>query len=212
MHILNKLFSKVFVITIGTSNERYDYISSYLTNLNINYELRVSVNKNFFESKYHSIHSINQSEQSLSSQYASIFYENYYKNIDSFVVLEDDNMFCDDFEYKFENFFKWLPNDWDVIHLGDYNDETNIKKESVNEYVDRLYLKYTTNCIIFRSTENYKKIAEMVDKSQYQIDYVLNHFYTNNLLKCYCPTTQLSKQLSYRKGIDSIKKFESLIR
>ena len=53
MHILNKLFSKVFVITIGTSNERYDYISSYLTNLNINYELRVSVNKNFFESKYH---------------------------------------------------------------------------------------------------------------------------------------------------------------
>ncbi len=52
MHILNKLFSKVFVITIGTSNERYDYISSYLTNLNINYELRVSVNKNFFESIY----------------------------------------------------------------------------------------------------------------------------------------------------------------
>jgi len=212
MHILNKFFQKVFVITVGIPNERYAYISSYLNKLNIEYELRVSANKKFFESKYHGDHNINQSEQSLSSQYASIFYENYYRNIDSFVILEDDNMFCDDFESKFENFFNWLPNDWDVIHLGDYNDETNIKKESVNQYVDRLYLKYTTNCMIFRNIENYKNIAEMVDKSQYQIDFVLNHFYINNLLKCYCPTTQLTNQLSYRKRVDSIKKFESLIR
>ena len=212
MHILNKFFQKVFVITVGIPNERYTYISSYLNKLNIEYELRVSANKKFFESKYQGDHNINQSEQSLSSQYASIFYENYYRNIDSFVILEDDNMFCDDFESKFENFFNWLPNDWDVIHLGDYNDETNIKKESVNQYVDRLYLKYTTNCMIFRNIENYKNIAEMVDKSQYQIDFVLNHFYINNLLKCYCPTTQLTNQLSYRKQVDSIKKFESLIR
>ena len=212
MHILNKFFQKVFVITVGIPNERYTYISSYLNKLNIEYELRVSANKKFFESKYHGDHNINQSEQSLSSQYASIFYENYYRNIDSFVILEDDNMFCDDFESKFENFFNWLPNDWDVIHLGDYNDETNIKKESVNQYVDRLYLKYTTNCMIFRNIENYKNIAEMVDKSQYQIDFILNHFYINNLLKCYCPTTQLTNQLSYRKRVDSIKKFESLIR
>ena len=212
MHILNKFFQKVFVITVGIPNERYTYISSYLNKLNIEYELRVSANKKFFESKYHGDHNINQSEQSLSSQYASIFYENYYRNIDSFVILEDDNMFCDDFESKFENFFNWLPNDWDVIHLGDYNDETNIKKESVNQYVDRLYLKYTTNCMIFRNIENYKNIAEMVDKSQYQIDFILNHFYINNLLKCYCPTTQLTNQLSYRKQVDSIKKFESLIR
>lgn len=212
MHILNKFFQKVFVITVGIPNERYTYISSYLNKLNIEYELRVSANKKFFESKYHGDHNINQSEQSLSSQYASIFYENYYRNIDSFVILEDDNVFCDDFESKFENFFNWLPNDWDVIHLGDYSDETNIKKESVNKYVDRLYLKYTTNCMIFRNIENYKNIAEMVDKSQYQIDFVLNHFYINNLLKCYSPDTQLTNQLSYRKGIDSIKKFESLIR
>ena len=66
--------------------------------------------------------------------------------------------------------------------------------------------------MIFRNIENYKNIAEMVDKSQYQIDFILNHFYINNLLKCYCPTTQLTNQLSYRKQVDSIKKFESLIR
>ena len=90
MHILNKFFQKVFVITVGIPNERYTYISSYLNKLNIEYELRVSANKKFFESKYHGDHNINQSEQSLSSQYASIFYENYYRNIDSFVILEDD--------------------------------------------------------------------------------------------------------------------------
>lgn len=212
MHILNKLFEKVLVITIGLPNERYEYISSYLSKLNIEHEIRVSVNKNFFEPKSHNNHDINQSELSLTSLYSSIFYENYYNNISSFVVLEDDNMFCDGFESKFENFFKSIPNDWDIIHLGDYTDENNIKKENINKYVDRLYLKYTTNCMIFRNIENYKIIAEMIDRSRYQIDYVLNHFYINNILKCYSPAEQLTNQLSYRKGIDSVKKFESLIR
>lgn len=214
MHTLNKLFQKVFVITVGLPNERYEYISSYLKKLNIQYEIRVSVNKNFFELKHHGDHNINQSEQSLSSQYASIFYENYYQNIDSFVILEDDNSFCDDFESKFECFFKYVPNDWDVIHLGDYNDESNIKKESVNKYVDRLYLKYTTSFMIFRNIENYKIIADLIVGSQYQIDYVLNHFYINNILKCYSPSEQLAYQLSYRdwENKSENKLFKSLIR
>lgn len=71
---------------------------------------------------------------------------------------------------------------------------------------------YTTNCMIFRNKENYKMIAESIDESQYQIDYVLNNFYINNLLNCYSPKSKLTQQLSYRKGIDSVKKFESLIR
>ena len=78
MHILNKFFQKVFVITTGCPNERYEYISSYLNRINLNFELRVSVNKSFFTTKTDSNHEINQSEQSLSSQYASIFYENYF--------------------------------------------------------------------------------------------------------------------------------------
>jgi hypothetical protein len=212
MHILNKFFQKVFVITTGCPNERYEYISSYLNRINLNFELRVSVNKSFFTTKIWLNHEMNQSEQSLSSIYASIFYENYFNKIDSFVVLEDDNIFCDEFESKFQTFFQHLPNEWDVLHLGDYNLKENIKSENVNEYVDKIYLKYTTNCMVFRNIENYKIIAEMIDRSQYQIDYVLNHFYINNILKCYSPVEQLTNQLSYRKGIDSVKKFESLIR
>ena len=212
MHILNKFFQKVFVITTGCPNERYEYISSYLNRINLNFELRVSVNKSFFTTKTDSNHEINQSEQSLSSQYASIFYENYFNKIDSFVVLEDDNIFCDEFESKFQTFFHHLPNEWDVLHLGDYNLKDNIKSENVNQYVDKIYLKYTTNCMAFRNKENFKNISELIEKSHYQIDYVLNDFYLKKLLNCYSPTIQLTQQLSYRKGIDSVKKFESLIR
>ena len=212
MHILNKFFQKVFVITTGCPNERYEYISSYLNRINLNFELRVSVNKSFFTTKTDSNHEINQSEQSLSSQYASIFYENYFNKIDSFVVLEDDNIFCDKFESKFQTFFQHLPNEWDVLHLGDYNLKDNIKSENVNQYVDKIYLKYTTNCMAFRNKEKFKNISELIEKSHYQIDYVLNDFYLKKLLNCYSPTIQLTQQLSYRKGIDSVKKFESLIR
>ena len=62
-------------------------LNYFFNQINLNFELRVSVNKSFFTTKTDSNHEINQSEQSLSSQYASIFYENYFNKIDSFVVF-----------------------------------------------------------------------------------------------------------------------------
>jgi hypothetical protein len=212
MHILTKLFEKVFVITIGLPNERYEYFSNYLKKENINFDIRVATNKNFFQTCYDGKHEINQSEQSLSSQYASIFYECYYNDINQFVILEDDTEFVDDFEIKFNLFFNNLPNDWDVLHLGDYSIEEYIKKEKVNEYVDRVYIKYTTNCMIFRGKENFIKIANRVIESKYQMDFVLNSLYINKQLNCYTPNCSLTNQLSYRLGVDNEKKFISLLR
>ena len=76
-HVLNKLFQQVFVITTGLPNERYTHFYNYLKDQNINFDIRVAVDKNFFETRYDGTHEINRSEQSLSSQYASIFYECY---------------------------------------------------------------------------------------------------------------------------------------
>jgi|688.fasta_scaffold06162_15 hypothetical protein len=211
-HVLNKLFQQVFVITTGLPNERYTHFYNYLKDQNINFDIRVAVDKNFFETRYDGTHEINRSEQSLSSQYASIFYECYYTNVDSFVVIEDDNVFCQDFEDQFNIFFNNVPSDWDVLHLGDYLLDQNIKKEKINNYVDKIYIKYTTNCMIFRNKENFIKIAECAIRSKYQIDFVLNSLYNNKEINCYAPNRSLTNQLSYRVGVDSENKFKSLIR
>lgn len=218
MHILNKLFSKVFLITINPPNERVSYISEYFSKIELMYDLRVSINQKFFEVINDGQHEINSSEQSLTSAYSSILYECFYKKLKNIVILEDDNIFVDGFEEKFEIFYKNLPDKWDILHLGndpDMTDQPNewIKLESINKYAAKVKLKYATNCTIFNTFDNYKIIADKIVSSRYQIDYVLNDFFQNDSLIGYSPTEPLTRQLSSRQSHNtSEKRFKSLIR
>jgi len=221
MHILNELFSKVFVITVNPPNERASYISDYFSTLNLNYDLRVSTNKSFFHTQYDGNTEINTSEQSLASTYSSILYECFYKQIERIVIIEDDNIFVDRFEEKFGIFYKNLPDTWDVLHLGndrDLKDQTNdwIKLEHINQYVGKVKLKFTTNCTMFNKWTNYKIIADKIVDSKYPIDIILIDFFQRDSLIAYSPTTPLTNQLSSRESLQSPntseKRFNSLIR
>jgi GR25 family glycosyltransferase involved in LPS biosynthesis len=215
MHILNKYFNKIYVITVCPPNERVSHIYSYFKSINLNFELRVSSHTNFLKNFIYGNASVNENEQSLTSNYASIIYESYYNNLENFVILEDDNFFNNNFENDFEYFYKNLPTDWDVLHLSDYNIEEYINKQHINEFCDRIFLKYTTNCMIFKNSDKYKLIADSCVNSRYPIDYVLNSLYANKILTAYAPKKNLTHQLSYRSENErqlSNKKFNSLIK
>jgi len=215
MHILNRLFKKIYVITVSPPNDRIIHFTNYFKNIDLTFDLRISSHKKFFNEFIHGETHINESEQSLTANYASIIYESYYNDIENFVILEDDNIFNDNFNEEFELFYKNLPDDWDVLHLSDYDIEQHILKKSINDYCDRIFIKYTTNCMIFRNPTRYKSIADVCINSKYPIDYVLNSLYQENKLISYAPTKKLTYQSSYRVESENIlpnKKFSSLIR
>jgi hypothetical protein len=214
MNVLNDLFTKVFLITINPPNDRIDYITDHLREVDLNYDLRVAFDRRFTSNINHEWGIVYPEEQSLSSTYASILCESFYKRYGSIVIIEDDTQFIPTFEESFAQFYTNTPSDWDVLHLGDYDNADNIKIVNVNEYVDRVFVKFTTNCIILKNEKSH--YLDMYDKivgSKYPVDHVFNHFYENELLKCYCPTKKLTDQLSYRPDESpSGKVFKSLLR
>lgn len=211
MHVFNKVFDKIFLITTDLPNERYSYISNHLNGCGIDYDMRIAPPKDFYNTRYVGEHDINCSEQSLSSEYASLIMESIYKKYKSVVFIEDDTKFSENFNEDFMLFYNNTPPDWDILHLGDYKVESYIKKTNINQYVDKLQLKYTTNCIILKNKDdNLNNIYNKIKSSRYQIDFVLNTFYESDL-NCYSPTNQLTEQLSYRDE-DPKKMFKSLIR
>lgn len=217
MHILNKLFSKVFLVTINPPNSRYELLVEYYNSIGLNYDLRVSINQKFFEVIYDGTHEINSSEQSLASAYTSIFYESYYKNFDSIVILEDDNRFVENFEELFLEFYNNTPTDWNFLNLSNYQlgyhkTEENYIVTSINEYVNKIKIKHSSNCTIFRYPTTYKMIADKIVSCKYPVDLVMTDFSYNNSLNSYSPSIDITNQLSTRISDVPIDKFKSLIR
>jgi len=148
MHILNKLFSKIFLVSTNPPNSRYESFAKYYNSFGLNYDLRISTDSSYFRKIYDGSFEINEQEQSLESAYTSIFYESYYKNFESIVILEDDNRFVDNFEERFLEFYNNIPTDWDFLNLSSYQLGYHKNKEnyivtSVNEYVNKIKIKHS---------------------------------------------------------------------
>ena len=60
--------------------------------------------------------------------------------------------------------------------------EENYIVTSVNDYVNKIKIKYSSNCMIFRSPITYKMIADKIVSSKYPVDLVMIDFSYNNLL------------------------------
>ena len=217
MHILNKLFSKVFLLTTNPPNSRYESFVEYYNSIGLNYDLRISTNSSYFKKIYDGSFEINEQEQSLESAYTSIFYESYYKNFESIVILEDDNRFVDNFEEQFLEFYNNVPTDWDFLNLSNYQLGYHKNKEnyivtSVNEYVNKIKIKHSSNCTIFRYPTTYKMIADKIVGCKYPVDLVMTDFSYNNLLNSYSPLIDITNQLSTRISDVPEDRFKSLIR
>ena len=217
MHILNTLFSDVFLITIAPPNPRYSYFTNHCKDVGLEYKLRIAPRPEYFYKAYDGLFEINEKEQSLQSAYCSIFYEAYYKNLDSIVILEDDNQFLENFENSFLNFYNNIPNDWDFLNLSNYQLGYHKNKEnyivtSVNEYVNKIKIKHSSNCTIFRYPTTYKMIADKIVGCKYPVDLVMTDFSYNNLLNSYSPSIDITNQLSTRISDVPIDRFKSLIR
>ena len=205
------------MLTTNPPNSRYESFVEYYNSIGLNYDLRISTNSSYFKKIYDGSFEINEQEQSLESAYTSIFYESYYKNFESIVILEDDNRFVDNFEEQFLEFYNNVPTDWDFLNLSNYQLGYHKNKEnyivtSVNEYVNKIKIKHSSNCTIFRYPTTYKMIADKIVGCKYPVDLVMTDFSYNNLLNSYSPLIDITNQLSTRISDVPEDRFKSLIR
>lgn len=90
-----------------------------------------------------------------------------YKQI---LIFEDDVVFCDDLNKKFEEFYKHVPNDWDMLYLGGNH---NGKLEMISEHVGKAVQTYTTHAYAIRESV-YDVAIKLLSKATYEVDVTLS--------------------------------------
>jgi len=204
------IINKVYVITTYDAHIRHEFIANQMSIIDLEYELRVAPPKQFFTCiDLSDTEKIHTGAQSLSSAYSSLIAESILNKYKIVMIVEDDTKFYSNFKDEFLRFYANLPSNWDFLHLGDYTNNDHIHTENINEYVDKIFIKYTTNCMVLNITDNMVDVYEKIISSRLPIDYVFNHFYSSGL-NCYSPTSQLTSQQSYRSG-EPKKRFKSMI-
>jgi len=91
-------------------------------------------------------------------------------NLNSVLILEDDVEFSEQINH-IENFFSFLPEDWDMIYFGGNHNThwgSNAPKV-VNEKIYKLHLTYSSHCIGIHK-KAFHKILERIKKCDQPLD------------------------------------------
>lgn len=200
--MINSIVDKVFCITTVNS-DRINYIENHLKERSIDFDFFIAPESKIISEKINvkdSGNIDNRPAVSLTSAFVSIIEKSRISKYNSIAIIEDDCYFSKEWEYKFEEFYKNLPN-WDILNVG-YHPLQDIfsKKEFFNNFVFKpLDLHYTTHCMILKNTcfEEFLKISEENEYS-IPIDYIFIEIYKKQKLRSFCPKEQIIHQLSHR--------------
>jgi GR25 family glycosyltransferase involved in LPS biosynthesis len=116
--------------------------------------------------------------------------KNNYKTI---LIIEDDCVFFDEI-INFEDYFKLLPSDWDMLYMGgNHNTHMGVKPPlKINDKVVKLHSTYSAHFIGIKSSV-FDQIEELLEKSQQPLD--VEYVTLQKIFNCYSFTPALTSQL-----------------
>jgi GR25 family glycosyltransferase involved in LPS biosynthesis len=116
--------------------------------------------------------------------------KNNYKTI---LIIEDDCVFFDEI-INFEDYFKLLPSDWDMLYMGgNHNTHMGVKPPlKINDKVVKLHSTYSAHFIGIKSSV-FDQIEELLEKGQQPLD--VEYVTLQKIFNCYSFTPALTSQL-----------------
>ena len=96
-------------------------------------------------------------------------------------LFEDDIIFCDDFESRFENYIKNVPSDWDIMYLGAHFNDCK-SPTLINNYIYKVDECYMCCAMILNNKNKlFENIIEITKNESKPID----NYYHDDILKLF---------------------------
>jgi GR25 family glycosyltransferase involved in LPS biosynthesis len=121
-----------------------------------------------------------------------------YKNI---LIVEDDNIFSDDFIDYIKTYMKQVPDDWSLLYFGGNH---QFKNKALNINVEKIQHTLTTNCYAIK-TSVLPELLQFLPTETYKLEYPIDVLLTNLQKKynCYTSKPKLCWQLEDFSDIES---------
>lgn len=199
LSILNKLFDKVYLITL-TSSPRYSRIKQRLQGLE--YEVFEGLNAEFInKDDYTSVGSkLTRGQLGCTVSHVRLYEKISSETHDKILILEDDCVFLENLD-TLEESLSQLPENWEVVYLG-WGPHNVISNYSPNlSEISNSYLVYIHGTHCFGIRKNFAKLcSEENSNYHFTADGLLTHMVVKHNTKMYATLPKVA----IPEDIDSI--------
>lgn len=174
MSILNQTFDQVFVINLDRRKDRRQHFKNELSRLNISYKRISAVDGESDEVP--DIDGLTPGEVGCILSHKKVLEKIIEEKVQLPLILEDDIIFEDEFNSRFENHFSQLPQDWSMYYPA-ANTTQDENLTSVTKNIDRTYNALTTHSYTIR-LEKAGKLYNIIEDNVFEkpVDNVYTDF------------------------------------
>lgn len=194
MNILNEKFDRIFLITSFSTLDRMDDLISFFNKENIEFELIVSPKKKYLKDGI-----LATGNRSLCCSNESIFLKSKQIGYNSILIFEDDVYFENGYEELFFDFYKTLPDKWQVLNLGFHCHSTQIYSDECRseQYEHGRDFLVGTHAMAY-NINTFDHIIDKLDYNDRPIDlFMAEQVYDK--FNVYYPTNKIFYASSYRE-------------
>lgn len=193
---MKNLFEKVFIINLKFKKDRLDRLIPLIPTSLLNFEIWPAVHGDTVTppSNWHS----GNGAWGCYRSHMQILEHCISEKIESYIVIEDDSLFVDEFDEQIPNIINNLPPDWCQLYLGgQLLYEIKHPPKRINEYVYMPYNVNRTHCFAIHS-RGYKRIYDHLFSLPFHngdhIDHRLGRLHETGKFPVYCSNKWLVGQ------------------
>jgi len=178
--MLNDFFDCIYVINLKRRPDRLKHIQSEFKKINSSFKLIEAIDGNTLSTNKNAGNGWNyKGVTGCAYSHKKVYCDALANNYNKILVVEDDNIFSEDFNLRFKNFIQQIPEDWDMLYFGG-NHRAKNKPISVN--VEKNTQTFTTNCYGIKTKHLpllLKDLPEDTSKLTLPIDVLLTNVQQN---------------------------------
>lgn len=210
--VLNIHFDKIYCITCFDDNKRQERCKEQFLKYNIDFEFVSSINPSYLKKIETEVFNISSQEFSLTISHMKCMQNSILNGYKKIVIFEDDFELYTDWETRFEYFISEIPDDWQILYLGE--------PEWVSGIYDSVKTSYSPNASIckygcashFMAFNHliFLKCIEKMKTLKYPVDVYYGEIMKEST-KCFTPSIKsLADALSlpHEKYHNKIKNFD----
>jgi len=172
--MLNDFFDKIYVINLRRRPDRLEHITKEFNKIKTEFTLVEAVDGSAIRTNTTVGNGWNyKGVTGCAYSHKKVFLDALKNNFKKILVVEDDNVFSENFNKDFNFFYKQVPKNWDMLYFGGNH---QVKNKSINVNVEKISHTLTTNCYGI-DTQHLpfllSHLPEKTEKLKYPIDILL---------------------------------------
>jgi glycosyl transferase family 25 len=190
---INTYFDHIYYINLDKRIDRYESIKQQLKN----YKINATRIRGIIPTQNN--HKISNGQLGCLLSHLSILQDAQDKKYNKILIIEDDTIFKDNFEFLFNRFINHVPNNWDMLYLcGNHYGGTSY----INNYVNKSNGTLTTNAYAING-KIIPKLLHILDKKIY--DQPVDSIYCSNhkLLNVFVSVPNICYQMASFSDIEN---------